>query len=337
MSIPASKSPGVTFAGFGHYAPDRVVPNAELENQLRLEEGWIAQRTGIMERRWAAPDEAVSDLAIHAAVSALCNADARHGIAKKDIALTLLATSTPDHLLPPTAPLISHKLDLRQSGAIDLTGACAGYLYALGLADSFVRQHGRPVLVIAANILSRRINPNERASMVLFSDAAGATILAPSKDQEAGVCGLAYAADGSAYDLIQIPAGGSRKGYAHDLAEHETKMRLENGPLVFQKAVEMMADTGKQSLADAGWSTNDIDHWVPHQANSRIIEATRKALRLDSGQTRITVNHFGNASAASIPFTLSHTNTRKPLAKGDKLLMTAAGAGLTGGAIAFRM
>ncbi|MEO1282618.1 MAG: beta-ketoacyl-ACP synthase III [Pseudomonadota bacterium] len=327
---------GVAITGYGHYAPERVVPNGELEKDLGLDAGWIEARTGIQQRRWVGPNEAVSDLAIAAGQRALDQAEAA-GISKSDIALTLLATSTPDHLLPPTAPLVTHKLGLEHSGAIDLTGACAGYLYAMGMADAFVRQHGKSVLIIAANVLSQRINPKERASMVLFSDAAGATLHSPSDDTEAGLVSVCYASDGSAYEKIQIPAGGSRRPFSPSLAPGDTKMRLQDGAAVFQKAVHMMSTTSKAALQDAGWAATEIDHWIPHQANTRIIEATRKALALTTQQTRISFDRFGNSSAASIPFTLAQLNASTPLKRGEKLLFSAAGAGLTGGSIALRL
>lgn len=327
---------GTTFAGFGHHAPDRIVSSAELEAAHGLEPGWIARRTGIVERRWAVDDEALSDIALPAAEAALTGA-ARHGITKADIALTLLATSTPDHLLPPTAPLLTHRLGLTGSGGIDLAGACAGFIYALSLADAFVRQNRRAVLVIAANILSRRINHTERASLVLFADAAGAVVLAPSDDPQAGLQGLALATNGALYETILIPSGGSRTPYSSDLAPEATKMRLSDGPLVFQKAVSMMAETATTALHSAGWQTGEIDHWIPHQANARIIEATRKALHLDATVTHTTVARFGNSSAASIPLTLSQAAAANKLKANDKLLLTAAGAGLTGGALAFRL
>jgi 3-oxoacyl-[acyl-carrier-protein] synthase-3 len=173
-------------AGFGHYVPSRRVENAELETSLGLEPGWIEQRTGIRARHWAGEGDRLSDLAAKAGESALQDA----GLDRGDIALTLLATSTPDHLLPPSAPLLAHRLNLINSGAIDLAGACSGFLYALTLADGFVRTQGRPVLVVAANILSRRINPAERASAVLFADAAGAVVLVPSDNPNAGLLGM---------------------------------------------------------------------------------------------------------------------------------------------------
>lgn len=206
---------GVEIIGVGHYAPLRVVPNAEIEAQLGLEPGWIKRRTGIEARRYAADGEALSDIAIKAGEMALVGA----GVPRSDIGLLLLATSTPDHLLPPTAPLVAYRLGLTNAGGIDMAGACAGFIYALTLADSFVRSHGTRVLVIAANILSRRINPAERASSVLFADAAGAVLLAPGVRSNAGVRGAHLAANGEHYDLISIPGGGSRKPFSKILMQ----------------------------------------------------------------------------------------------------------------------
>lgn len=326
---------GSTIAGLGHHAPERVVTNGELEARFGLAPGWIEGRVGIRERRWARDDEALTDIAVKAGEMALAMADTDFGIARDQIALTLLATSTPDHLLPPSAPLLAHRLGLTASGAIDMAGACAGFLYALAMADGFVRLHRRPALVVAANILSRRIDPDEKASAVLFADAAGAAVLAPVEREDAGVRGLRLASDGSAYDLIKIPAGGSRRPFAAGMAQADITMKLSEGPVVFAKAVEMMAESSIAALADANLSLADVDHWVPHQANSRIIAATRRKIGLAEEKVVSTVADFGNSSAATIPFSLSHALGRDALRPGTRLLMSAAGAGLTGGALVY--
>jgi 3-oxoacyl-[acyl-carrier-protein] synthase-3 len=315
----------------GHYAPARRVPNAAIEEQLGLEAGWIERRTGIRERRWAADGEALTDIALEAGRMAL----SRAGLAPRRVALTILATSTPDHLLPPSAPLLAHRLGLPASGAIDMAGACAGFLYALALADSFVAARGCVVLVVAANILSRRIDPQDRASSVLFADAAGAVLLAPSTRRRAGVLGVKLASDGAAYDLIKIEAGGSRKPFHPGLAPAETLMRISDGAAVFTKAVAMMADSSRAALEEARLAVADVTHWIPHQANHRIIEAARKQIGIDPARVLSTVETFGNSSAASIPFTLSHAAETRSYAPGDVLLLSAAGAGLTGGALVF--
>ncbi|RWF07474.1 MAG: 3-oxoacyl-ACP synthase, partial [Mesorhizobium sp.] len=211
--------------GFGHSVPARSVGNAEIEASLGLEAGWIEGRTGIRSRFWAEPGDTLSGLAAKAGDMALKAA----GIDRKAIGLLLLATSTPDHLLPPSAPLVAHRLGLERAGGIDLAGACAGFIYAMAFADGFVRLHNRPAVVIAANILSRRINPAERASAVLFADAAGAVVLAPSSDPGHGILGSSFASDGSGYDLIHIPAGGSNRPFSEEIDIAETRMTIANG------------------------------------------------------------------------------------------------------------
>lgn len=324
---------GVEIAGLGHYAPERIVTNAEIEQQLGLEDGWIERRTGIRSRRWAHDDQALSDIAIAAGEQALEQA----GLARKDVGLLLLATSTPDHLLPPSAPLVAHRLGLSRAGGIDMAGACAGFVYALSLADSFVRTRRVPVLVIAGNILSRRINPEERASAILFADAAGAVLLAPSSREDAGVIGCELVSEGDGYDLIKIPSGGSRQPFRTGQDPIETLMSLSDGRAVFQKAVAMMTDTSRTALTQAGLSVADVDHWIPHQANARIIEAVRGRLGCSADQVISTVPDYANSSAASIPFTLSKGAEARDYRSSQVVLFSAAGAGLTGGAVVFRL
>jgi 3-oxoacyl-[acyl-carrier-protein] synthase-3 len=319
---------GSEIVGLGHYAPERRVANAEIETRLNLEPGWIERRTGILERRYAADGEALTDMAAKAGEMALNGC----GIDRSRIALTLLATSTPDHLLPPSAPLLAHRLGLSVSGGIDMAGACAGFLYALVLADGFVRTQGAPVLVVAANILSRRLNPADRGSSVLFADAAGAVVLAPSQRPGAGVLGAKLSTDGSGYDLIKIAAGGSVRPFKPDVALEDTLMTMADGQAVFTKAVDMMAEASRAALEQAGLSVTAIDLFVPHQANARIIAAVAHKLGVPERKVVSTVAEFGNSSAATIPFTLSAA-ARGSLRPGAKVLMCAAGAGLTGGAV----
>ena len=320
-------------AGFGHHVPARKVENAEIEASLGLEAGWIETRTGIRSRFWADPGDTLSGLAARAGEMAL----ERAGIARGDIGLLLLATSTPDHLLPPSAPLVAHRLGLANAGGVDLAGACAGFIYALTFADGFVRLHNKPAVVIAANILSRRINPAERASTVLFADAAGAVVLAPSNDAGHGILGAAVAADGSGYGLIQIPAGGSSRPFADELHIADTRMTIANGREVFIKAVEMMSRCSAEALAAAGLAATDVARFVPHQANARIFNAVGKSLGVADSRIVKTIADYGNSSAATIPLSLSLTHCAQPILSGEKLLLAAAGAGLTGGALVMGM
>ncbi|MGX9182218.1 3-oxoacyl-ACP synthase, partial [Mesorhizobium sp. BHbdii] len=255
--------------GLGHHVPSRRVENAEIEASLGLEAGWIEGRTGIRSRFWAEPDDTLSGLATKAGDMALKAAR----IERKEIGLLLLATSTPDHLLPASAPLVAHRLGLENAGGVDLAGACAGFIYALTFAEGFVRLHNKPAIVIAANILSRRINPAERASAVLFADGAGAVVLAPSGDPGHGILGSSLASDGSAYGLIQIPAGGSNRPFSDEIDIAETRMTIADGREVFVKAVEMMRRCSGEALAAAGVSASDVARFVPHQANARIFNA----------------------------------------------------------------
>ncbi|MBB3649302.1 3-oxoacyl-[acyl-carrier-protein] synthase-3 [Rhizobium sp. BK619] len=319
--------------GFGHAVPARRVDNAEIEARLGLETGWIERRTGIRTRHWAEDGETLSGLAAKAGRIALDDA----AIAQSEIALTLLATSTPDHLMPPSAPLLAHRLGLERSGAIDLAGACSGFLYALTLADGFVRAHGRAVLVVAANILSRRINPAERASAVLFADAAGAVVLAPSTNGRSGLLAADLASDGSGYGLINIPAGGSNRPFSPELRPEDFLMTMQDGRDVFSRAVALMTETSKRALEEAGIAASDVDQFVPHQANARIFDAVSGNLGIAPEKTIRTIERFGNSSAATIPLSLSIANAERRFAEGEALLLTAAGAGLMGGAAVCRM
>lgn len=315
--------------GFGHHAPGRKVENPEIENRLGLEPGWIERRTGIRSRFWATNEDTLSGLAAQAGDMALADA----GIDRGDIGLLLLATSTPDHLLPPSAPLVAHRLGLGRAGAVDLTGACAGFVYALMFADGFTRLHGKAALVIAANILSRRINPAERASAVLFADAAGALVIGPCEDPDRGILGASVDSDGSRYGLIQIPAGGSNTPFHGDLDLGQTRMTITDGREVFSKAVEMMTACSQDALAAARMRLQDVDRFVPHQANARIFDAVGRNLGIADQAIVRTIVDYGNSSAATIPLSLSLAHQAEPFRPGEKLLLAAAGAGLGGGAL----
>ncbi len=324
---------GATLTGFGHAVPERVVWNAEIETQLGLENGWIARRTGIHARRWAMPDDTLTDLAAQAGRHAIQSA----GIASDSIGLVVLATSTPDHLLPPSAPLVAHKLGLSHAGAIDMAGACAGFIYALLAAESHVRLWGKAVVVIAANILSRRINPAERASSVLFADAAGAVVVAPTVDISSGILGQDMASNGAYYHLVHIPTGGSNAPFSTETLLNETLMTMPKGRELYVQATGMMAECARNAAEQAELSVEDIDYFIPHQANSRIFETIARNLGIAENKILRSIAEYGNSSAATIPLTLSLAHQERPFKAGDTLLFTAAGAGLTGGAVVLRI
>lgn len=327
--------------GMGHYAPNRIVPNSEIEDDLGVESGWIKNRTGINNRRYVEPEQALTDIAMPAAQMAIEEAKKSAGIDLSDIGLTLLATSTPDHLLPPSAPLLNHKLGLSNAGGIDMAGACSGFLYALAMADAYSRAHGTIVLVVAANILSRRINPNERSSRVLFADAAGAVIVAPPVRPDQGVLAADLGTDGSYYDLIKIPAGGSRDPFSSLTSDSEILMSLTDGQTVFTQAVATQISSGLTVLERSKIEAAKTDHWAPHQANIRIIKAAGKGLKIPMDKTLVTLDEYGNSSAATIPFSLSKCRTKyggnRDYKQGDKILLSAIGAGFVSGSIVYGM
>jgi 3-oxoacyl-[acyl-carrier-protein] synthase-3 len=304
--------------------PEQSTSCEEIETRLGLEAGWIERRTGILRRPTASPDEATSDLAVRAAQKALQTS----GIAAQDLGLILLATSTPDHLLPPTAPLVAHRLGVR-TGAIDLAGACSGFLYALVLGGVWADSVQQPVLVIGANVLTRRVNPSDAATVALFSDGAGAVVIAPA--QPTALLGSCLSSDGSAYEAIGIPGGGSRAPLtAESVSEGENLMTMRRGAVLFKHAVHGMADAGLEALKRAELCAADITWWIPHQANVRILQDTGTLLGIPPERTVSVVSRYGNSSAATIPIAM----TECPLKRGDKILLTAAGAGLiTAGAV----
>ncbi len=320
-------------AGFGHAVPQRRVENSELEAHFGLEAGWIETRTGIRARHWAEPRERLTDLATRAGAMALDQA----GLKPQEIGLTLLATSTPDHLLPPSTPLLAHRLGLSSSGGLDLAGACSGFIQALVLADGFVRTQGRPVLLVAANLLSRRINWQERGSAIIFADAAGAVVLTPDGREGSGLLACHLASDGSHYDLITVPAGGTAMPFDPTLDEAAVKMTMRDGRKVFSLAVGMMASSSSSSLERAGVVAAGIDRFIPHQANGRMIDALCDKLQFPPDKAVRTLADYGNSSAATIPLSLSIANEHFPLRQGETLLMAAAGAGMSAGALVWRV
>ncbi len=312
--------------GAGSAIPQHSTTSAEIESRLGLESGWIARRTGIDQRPTAAADEATSDLAIRAGESAIRNS----GIDTASIGLVLLATSTPDHLLPPTAPLVAHRLGLH-AGALDLAGACSGFLYALILGSSWVDTSGKSALIVGANILTRRINAKDPATVALFSDGAGAVVVSPG--QPTSLLGSYLGSDGSTYGAIGIAAGGTREALTPEsLRNGANLMTMRRGASLFKHAVQGMVDAGNEALKQANLAVSDIDWWIPHQANVRIIQDAGALLGLPPERTVNVVARYGNSSAATIPIAIADAGSQ--LEAGQKVLLTAAGAGLvTAGAV----
>ncbi len=318
----------------GCFVPANRESSAAMEQRLGLKPGWIEQRTGVRYRAIADRDDAVSDLAVRAAKIAIAQFDAD---ANSAIGALLLATSTPDHPLPPTAPLVAHQLGLSVA-AMDLTVACCGFLYGLILADSISRTQQISVLVIGANILSRRCDPDDIGTSSIFADGAGAVIMSP-QDSESGILATAWSSDGSGNLSLQIPDGGSRYPIsATTYSEGRHFMKIVEGSSIFKYAAQSMADMGHNVIAQAGLAVPDVDWWIAHQANLRIIEASRRLLQIAPEKTLVTVDQIGNSSAATIPVTLDQYLRIDPrIQPGNLVLLTAAAAGMTSSAVLMKM
>ncbi len=318
----------------GSYLPEQVVENREIEQRLELESGWIEKRTGVVRRRIASADQAVSDLAIAAGRSAL---ECMTPKERQAIGTLILATSTPDHLLPPTAPKVAMELGLGKAAAFDMAVACSGFVYALQVADALVRANGREVMVIAANILSRRSNPDDVGTAAIFADGAGAVVVGRTKG-DARIIDVELESDGSGWRDLLIPDGGTRHPFNQaSLDQQRHLMKINNGMSVFRYAVEAMARMANVVLSRNGYEVTDVDLWVPHQANGRIVESTRTRVGFSTQQTCITLAEYGNSSAATIPISLDRYIQDGNDLAGKLVLFTAAGAGLTCGAALARM
>jgi len=318
----------------GSYLPEQVVENTQLEKQLGLEPGWIEQRTGVVRRRVARADQAVSDLAIAAGRSVLERVPTTQ---RKAIGTLILATSTPDHLLPPTAPRVAFELGLGKAAAFDLAGACSGFVYGLQMADALCRARDQPVMLIAANLLSRRTNPDDVGTSAIFADGAGAVIVSPA-DGSACIIDVGLESDGSGWEHLLIPDGGTRHPFSQSSLDHARHlMKINNGMAVFRYAVESMSEMASCLLERNGFQVTDVDLWIPHQANTRIIESVRTCLGFSPDQTCITLSEYGNSSAATIPISLDQRIQAGQDLSGKLLLFTTAGAGLSCGAALVRM
>ena len=298
--------------GLGHKLPDRVVANAEIAERIGVDSEWIVRRTGIRERRYAASGERTTDLALAAARRALSDADTRAA----DIDLVLVATMTPDELTPNTAPLLAHALGLGV-GAYDVGAACTGWLSALSAGAAQV-ETGRAdrVLVVGAEILSRIVDPGDKRTAMLFGDGAAAVVLGPDGDGEIGP--ILLESDGGMGDTIT--------------ATHEERLLHMDGHTTFNKAVKVLSDSTEAVAARAGISLDEIDLFVYHQANGRILRAVGEKLELPAERVADYVGETGNTSAASIPLTLSLLREDGRLRPGQRVLVAAVGAGFTWGA-----
>jgi 3-oxoacyl-[acyl-carrier-protein] synthase-3 len=311
-------------AGTGSYAPTRVLTNADLEGMVATSDEWIRERTGIRERRIAATGEACSDLAVQAGKRALKAA----GVPASDLDMILLATCTGDFPLPATACLVQHQLGATKAGACDLSAACCGFVYALSVADAYIKTGMRHVLVIGSEVMSAITDWTDRNTCVLFGDGAGAVVLSAS-DGERGILSTDLRSDGTLCELIMVPGGGSRMPPSEKvLAErlHYIKMK---GNETFKVAVRTLEDIARATLAANHVEVEDLDLYIPHQANVRILKAVMERLGLPMEKVLLNLDRYGNTSAASIPIALDEAVREGRIKDGSLVMLGAFGAGLT--------
>lgn len=314
--------------GTGGYLPEKVLTNQDLEKMVDTSDSWIMARTGIRRRHIASPGETTCDLAVNASRAAISAA----GIDYKDIDLIVVGTTTPDQVFPSTAALLQNRLDIRGGAAFDVQAVCTGFIYALSIADKFIRTGAaRHALVVGADTNSRIIDWNDRGTCVLFGDGAGAVVLEAAG--EPGILSTHLHADGVSKDLLYVPWGVSQ-GYDR-LEEHSGYMVMQGGE-VFKRAVNTLGKIALETLAANGLGKVDLDWLVPHQANNRIISATAKKLDMNMEKVVMTVEDHGNTSAASVPLALDIAVRDGRIQPGQLLLMEAFGAGFTWGSALVR-
>jgi len=310
-------------AGIGSYLPEKVVSNKDLEKTMDTSDEWIRERTGIKRRHIAADDETTASLGLEAARRAMADA----GVGPEDIDLIVVGTCTPDKVFPSTACIIQRRLGVKGCGALDVNAACSGFLYGLDLADRYVRTGGaKTALVIGAETLSRITNWEDRGTAVLFGDGAGCVVLQAS--DEPGVLSTHIHADGEYEELLQVK-GGISAGY--DATQAGQAFIEMNGNAVFKRAVATFDNIARETVADLDGELGDIDWFIPHQANMRIIKAAAKKLGMPMERVIATVDEHANTSGASIPLALDQAVREGRIKRGDTLLFAAFGAGFTWG------
>ena len=321
---------GVQIVGTGSALPDNVVTNDDLAS-LGCDAEWIIKRTGVRQRRHAPPGVSTGDLATEAGRRCL----EASGVDRDEVDLVVLATCTPDRLVPATATTVQHRLGLK-CGAFDLSAVCAGFTYGLATAMQFIATGcSRYALVIGADVNSRIVNPNDKKTFPIFGDGAGAVLLAPGS-LEQGALSYTLGADGAGTDLLCRPVGGVQRPFQSNNPDQGSwYMEMEGRP-VFKWAVRLLEDNMQRVLDDAGLSVSQIDCWVLHQANVRILDAAAEALDIDRERVVKHLDRYGNTSAASIPIALDETLRGGGIRRGNHLMMCGFGGGLAWGTIAWR-
>src|SRR2546421_2137327 len=318
--------------GTGHSYPEGILTNADLERIVDTSDEWITTRTGIKQRRKAGPDEYTSQFAVRASREAI----ERAGVDPAEIDLLLCATVTPDQILPSTGCLIQAQLGANNAAAMDIVAACSGFLYGLSLANAMIRSgQSKYALVIGAEILTRYVDYTDRSTCVLFGDGAGAAIVGPVEDGR-GILAIRIRSDGRYEEQLYAPGGGTKAGFTAETiarGDHFFKMK---GNEVFKVAVRSMAEISRGVLCEAGLKTEDVDLFIPHQANQRITDAVSSALNVDEAKVFSNIAKHGNTSSASIPIGLDECVESGRVKKDDIVLMSSFGGGFTWGSVVMR-
>ncbi len=311
--------------GWGRAVPSRVVTNHDLAKMVDTSDEWIRARTGIVERRMVGPTDTASSLGTRAALSALESAN----VDPADVDLVIVATISPDYVMPATASLIQHAIGASRAGAFDMNAGCAGFVYALSVGTSLIASGAQQtVVVVGAEAITREIDFTDRSTCVLFGDGAGALVLQASSEP-AGVLSSALGSDGSGADALIVPAGGSCLPASVETVEARKHFLKMKGNEVYRFAVSAMTQASRDAMAGAGLGPTDIDLFVPHQANLRIIQSAARNLKLPPEKVFVNVDRYGNTSAASIPIALSEAVDQDRLHQGDRVVVVGFGAGLS--------
>jgi 3-oxoacyl-[acyl-carrier-protein] synthase-3 len=316
----------------GTFVPPRVMTNADLEKIIETSDEWIVTRTGIRERHVVDQGVATSDLAVEATKRAL----AERGIDASEIEAIVVATVTPDMLFPSTACLVQHKLGMKNVWGFDLSAACSAFVYALQTGAQFVATGAhKKVLVIGADVMTSILDYTDRATCILFGDGAGAVILEPSEDDN-GIIDFVHEVDGSGGCSLYMPAGGSLHPASHETVDQRMHYIRQDGQAVFKFAVRKMAEVCETLLQRNGIKASEIDCFIPHQANQRIINATAERVGLKPERVIINIDRYGNTTAGTIPLAMQTAREQGKLKKGDLVLLASVGAGFTVGATLLR-
>lgn len=316
-------------AGTGHCVPEKIVTNHDLQQIVDTSDEWIVQRTGIKERRICRDDQSASDLAIAAAKQALENA----GCNPADVDMVIVATVSGDYPFPSTACLVQNAIGANRAGAFDISAACAGFIYASAVADGMIQMgQCHKVLVIGVDVLSKYVDWTDRATCVLFGDGAAAVLYEGKENFDRGILHTVLYSDGAGGKHICMDKGGSKNPTTADHDENIRQYLYMNGAETYRFAVHSMGDACCKVLAEAGLESSDVDLFVPHQANKRIIDASAERMGLEPDRVFLNVQKYGNTSAASVPLALHEASETGRLKKGDLVLTVGFGAGLVWGA-----